>query len=130
MCRRRNPRIAELEAVLRVPAFGLGRKSCFVQGSVQKVAGTISGKYTSCTVSTMGSRGQAKNQQSRRDVTEGRNGFAPVFPIDVCPAFRRCDFPAVPDQTRAAFALCYLPVQRDKVWGAEFTRLWRLGGGH
>ncbi len=124
MCRCSDPGIRELKAVLGVLAHWLGSKSCLVEGSVQEVTGTISSKHTSSTISTMCSRRQTKNHQPRRDVTERRNRFTPVVPVEVCPAFRNRDFPRVVNQTRAALTFHYLPIQRDKVSGVSFTGFW------
>jgi hypothetical protein len=122
MGRRRNPGIGKLQTVLRVMAFGPGGKSSLVEGSVEEVAGTISREHTSSTISAMGAWRQADNQQPRRYIAERRNRFTPVVPVEESPAFRDRDFAAVADQARAAFALDYLVIQRDKVTLAGFRK--------
>jgi len=115
MSRGCNPGVMEPKAVLDASAIGLGSEPGFVQGPVQEVTGTISGKHTSSTISTMCPRGQPKNQQARGTIAEGRHGFTPVFPVAERAPFGGGDFAAVPDQPLAPLALDNFPVICDKV---------------
>jgi hypothetical protein len=73
---------------------------------------------------------QTENQQPSRSIAEGRNRFTPVFPIEKRPAFRDSDFAAVGNQSRAAFALYHLPIQRDKVSVAAYSGIEAFGWKH
>jgi hypothetical protein len=130
MSRRRDPRIKQLKAIIRAAALGPGGKSRPVKGSVEEVTGTISGEHTSCSISTMRTGRQAKNQQPGRSIAERLDGFTPVVPIEKCAAFDDSDFVAVGDQAGAELALHHLPIQRDKVFLAAFTGFWAVGLKH
>src|SRR5579863_878326 len=127
---RGNPRIVKLKAVVRVATLRLGGKSRPVKRFVQKIAGTISGEHTSCTISTMRTGRQTKNQQPGRNIAEGWNRFTPVIPIEECPAFRDGDFAAMRDQAGAAYTPHHLAIQRDKVSVASFYGIWAFGWEH
>jgi hypothetical protein len=113
--RGRDPGIGQPQSVIRTAAFGLGRKSRLVEGSIEEIAGTISGEHTSCSIRAMRPGRQTKNQQPGRYIAERRNGFTPVIPIEERPALRSSDFTAVADQAGTEFALDYLLAKRGKV---------------
>jgi len=127
---RRDPRIGKLQSVAKAPALGLGGEASLVEGPVQEVAGTIAGEHTSSTISTMRTGRQPENQQPRRGIAKGWDGFTPIVPIEICTAFRDGDLATVADQARAALAFHHLPIQRDKVSLTDFTGLWMFGSKH
>jgi hypothetical protein len=107
----------------------LGSEPGFVQGPVQEVTGTISGKHTSSTISTMCPGGQPKNQQARRTVPKGGYRFTPVFPVEECAPFGSGDFAAVLDQPRAPLTIDNFPVICDKVLFITLRNLESVGCG-
>jgi hypothetical protein len=123
VCGRCDPRIAQLKPIVGAPAFRLGSKSGIVQGPVEKVAGTISGKHASSTVSTMSSGSQSKNKQAGVRITKRRYRFPPIIPVDVCAPFYGGNGFAMPDQPRTSLAFDDCMVQHDKVLFITFLDL-------
>ena len=118
MGRRGDPDIAELQTIIAHAGSPVGWQiPPYLKRSVQELAGTISGKHTSTTISTMGGGRQTKNQQPRPGIAEGWNRFTPVAPVQVCPPFCCRNLAAMLDQSGAAFTPHDLLIQGDKVFG-------------
>ena len=120
-----NPGIGQMQAVGRAPALGPGREAGSVQNAVQEVAGTISGKHTSCSISAMCGRRQTKNQHPGRRVAERGHGLAPVVPVEKSAAFGNRDFAAMTEETGAFFALYNFPIENDKTLVTEKVSRYR-----
>lgn len=113
--RRGHPRIAKFQAVVYASALGLRCEARPVQRAVEEVTGTISGKHTSNTISTMCSRRQAENEQACQRIAERRYRLPPVILVNVSAPLRGRNCLAMLNQARAPLAFNNLLVQRDKV---------------
>src|SRR5204862_1230099 len=104
-------------------AFRLRGEPRFMQGAIKKIAGAVARKHAARAIAPMSGRRQSNDQQSSIRIAERWNGFAPVIPIEVCPAFRFSDAMSILHQARAEGARYDLVFQQsDLGHAADFHR--------
>ena len=87
--------VDQAESVITVDGVGLIRESEAVQGTVQPVSRSVTGKHPAGTIAAMCRRRESDNQQTGIRRTEAGNRPAPVFLIAEPSHFYARDFFAV-----------------------------------
>ena len=99
-----NPELAELEAIVSADGDGLAGQPELVQDGIHEVAGAVAGEGAAGAVGTVGSGGEAEDEDAGVGVAETRNGFGPVLLVAVGLAAVFADGAAVVDEPGAAGA--------------------------
>lgn len=96
-----DEQVVELEPVVPVGGRGLIGEAGFVEHRVHEVAGSVAGEGTASTVGTVGSGGEAENEDTGIGIAKGGDGLAPVVVVAVGAALLAGDLLAVGDEARA-----------------------------
>jgi hypothetical protein len=99
-----DPGVAELEAVVAGDGAGFGGEAKLVQDGIHEVAGAVAGEGTAGAVGSMGSGGEAEDEDAGARVAEAGDGAGPVGLVLVGAPFGLADAAAVVAKTGAAFA--------------------------
>ena len=99
-----DPDLAQLEAVVAADGVGLGGEAEFVEDGVHEVAGAVAGKGSPRPVGSVGSWGEAQDEDAGVGIAEAGNGLGPIFLIAVGFAAGLADAADVSDEASAAGA--------------------------
>lgn len=100
----RDPGVAQVETIVAGLALGLRCKSGPMQRPVEEIARTISREHTASAIGAVGTGREPDDEKTGIRVAEGRDWFAPVFPVDPGPALSDGDGGAVVDEPGALSA--------------------------
>ncbi len=98
-----DPGVTELQAIFAGDGAGFGGEAEFVQDGIHEVAGAIAGEGAAGAVGSVGSGGEAEDEDAGSGIAEARNGAGPIGLIDVGPTFGFAYAAAVVAETGAAF---------------------------
>jgi hypothetical protein len=98
-----DPGVAQLEAVVAGDGAGFAGEAELVQDGVHEVAGAVAGEGAAGAVGSMGSRGEAEDEDSGLGVAKAGYGARPVGLVVIGTPFGLADAAAVDAKTRAAF---------------------------
>jgi hypothetical protein len=102
---RGDPGVAELEAIVVGDARGLTGKSQLVQDRIHEIARAIAGKGPPCTVCSMSSGCQAKDENTGPRISKAWDRASPVGLVDIGSTPRLADAAAIVAKAGAAFAI-------------------------
>ena len=101
---RGDPGVAEFEAVVAMQSAGFGGKAEGIEDGIHEVAGAVAGEGASGAVGTVGSGGEAQDEDAGFGVAEAGDGSRPVGLVDVGAATGFAEAGAVEAEARASFA--------------------------
>lgn len=97
-------RAVKFESVVPPHAFGAVGEAGFVEDAVKQVARFVAGEDAAGAIGSVGSGGEADDEQAGVGIAEGRDWSSPVFVGKVGAAPDTGDFGAMLDQARATAA--------------------------
>ena len=100
-----NVAVDQAQAVRTVDGLRLVREPEVEHRAVEPVAGPVAGEDASGTIASMGSRGQADNEESSAGFTKAGHGTSPVIPISKSPDLVVRDLFTILHQSRTAAAI-------------------------
>jgi hypothetical protein len=106
-----NVAIAQPKTVIPTDGLGLICQSGPVQGGIEPVARTVTGKNPSRSVATMSGGRQAADEDARTRIAKARKGLPPIFLISKCGSLFARDLLAPTNQPGAPFADNNLAIQ-------------------
>ena len=78
-----DPELAELEAVVAMEGDGFAGEAELVEDGVHEVAGAVAGEGAAGAVGSVGTGGEAEDENAGVGIAEAGDGFGPVFLIAV-----------------------------------------------
>jgi hypothetical protein len=114
---RGDPGVAEFKAVVAGDASGLIGEAHLVEDGIHEVAGAIAGEGAASAVGSVGTGGEAEDENAGTGVPEAGNGAGPVGLILVGTALDLSDSAAIVAEAGAAFAVNDGFANLEKEWG-------------
>jgi hypothetical protein len=121
-----DPGMAKLKTVVAVDGAGLVGETKLVEDGIHEVAGAVASEGSASAVGSVGSWGEAKDEDAGARVAEAGNGASPVGLVLVGAAFGFADATAVSAKARATLT------RNDGLVNLleELRRNLGAGGGH